>query len=114
MVKMLFELDEKKVEKCGEYTVEQIYDYIDEIFALTKITKIERFEHGRMYYGNGNNQDLVNLFMPIFHMEKEEWLLKYSEKIWFLDNFMCANKEDFDYEDVLESIREKYSKGNAD
>jgi len=41
-------------------------------------------------------------------------LLKYSKKIWFLDNSMCADKEDFDYEDVLESIREKYSKENAD
>ncbi len=41
---------------------------------MTKITKIEKLEHGRMYYGNGNNQDLVNLFKPIFHMEKEEWL----------------------------------------
>ncbi len=108
MVKMFFELDEKKVEECGKYTVEEIYDYIDSVFAMTTITKVEKLEHGKMYYGNGNDQDLVNLFKPIFHMEQEEWFLKYSKDVIFFDNSMSANKDEFGYENVLRQVQSKY------
>ncbi len=112
MVKLLFVLDEKKVEECGEYTVEQIYNYIDEIFAMTTITKVEELEQGKMYYGNGNNQDLVNIYKPILHFRKEDWFLKYSKKIIFYDNSMQSNENEFEIEDVLYEARKLCKQGN--
>ncbi|MDE7206555.1 MAG: hypothetical protein K2N90_05270 [Lachnospiraceae bacterium] len=70
----------KKIEKSGEYSVEQINAMVSEVARKKGITK--RNDEG-LFIGNGDNKDFSNFGRIVLHLKDQEWFLPFV-KTWVL------------------------------
>ena len=110
MVKLEIGFDETKLKQLNEYNINDIFDYIDEMFRNVNITKSEKSENGKIYFGNDNNQDMAKFFCGIFHLEEQEWFIKYAKEMILFDNTETPQKDIFKAEDILSQIHNKLRK----
>lgn len=80
MMKMKVQMNEKKIEKSGEYTVEQINNMVIEVAKRKGITK--RDEKG-LFIGNDDDKDFSNFGRIVLYLVDQEWFLPLV-KTWVL------------------------------
>ncbi|MDE6913991.1 MAG: hypothetical protein K2P35_09890 [Lachnospiraceae bacterium] len=80
MMKMEVQMDEKKIEKSGEYSVEQINTMVSEVARKKGITK--RNDEG-LYIGNGDDKDFSNFGRIVLYLKDQDWFLPFV-KTWIL------------------------------
>ena len=96
MMKMKITIDERKAKVDSEYTIEEMYEKIDNIAKRANITK--KGKDG-FYIGNNNAQDYSNFGKIIIDLNDSEWFIPYiDEWLWYVDN-------------TIEDIAEYYKKG---
>lgn len=77
---MEVQMDEKKIEKSGEYSVEQINTMVSEVARKKGITK--RNDEG-LYIGNGDDKDFSNFGRIVLYLKDQDWFLPFV-KTWIL------------------------------
>lgn len=83
-MKMRIKIDEEKVEKYSEYTINEMYKRIDSIVKRANITKKDK---DGFYIGNNNAQDYSNFGKIIIGLNDSEWFIPYiDEWLWYVDN----------------------------
>jgi len=83
-MKMKIKVDEEKVEKYSEYTINEMYKRIDNIAKRANITKKDK---DGFYIGNNNAQDYSNFGKIIICLNDSEWFIPYiDEWLWYVDN----------------------------
>ena len=80
MMKMKVQMNEKKIEKSGEYTVEQLNNMVIEVAKRKGITK--RDEKG-LFIGNDDDKDFSNFGRIVLYLVDQEWFLPLV-KTWVL------------------------------
>lgn len=80
MMKMKVQLNEKKIEKNSEYTVDEINNMVIKVAQDRGITKIT--EKG-LFIGNDDNNDFSNFGLIVLYLAKQNWFLPYV-KNWIL------------------------------
>ena len=80
MMKMKVELDNKKIEESGEYTVDQINNMVNEVARRKGITK--KNDKG-LFIGNGDDKDYSSFGLIVLYLIEQEWFLPYV-KAWVL------------------------------
>ena len=85
-MKMKIKVDEEKVEKYSEYTINEMYKRIDNIAKRANITKKDK---DGFYIGNNNAQDYSNFGKIIICLNDSEWFIPYiDEWLWYVDNII--------------------------
>lgn len=80
MMKMKVQMDEKKIEKNGEYTVDQINGMVNEVARRKGITK--KNDKG-FFIGNGDDKDYSSFGLIVLYLKDQEWFLPFV-KAWTL------------------------------
>ena len=80
MMKMKVQLNEKKIEKSGEYTIDQLNNMVLEVAKRKGITK--KNDKG-LFIGNGDDKDFSNFGRIVLYLIEQEWFLPYV-KTWIL------------------------------
>lgn len=80
MMKMKVQMDEKKIEKNGEYTLDQINGMVNEVARRKGITK--KNDKG-FFIGNGDEKDFSNFGRIVLYLIEQEWFLPYVQT-WIL------------------------------
>lgn len=80
MMKMKVQMDEKKIEKSGIYSIEQINNMVIEAAKRKGITK--RDEKG-LFIGNDDDKDFSNFGRIVLYFIDQEWFLPLV-KTWVL------------------------------
>ena len=107
MHKMLIRLDEEKIRKDGLYTVEQIWEMIDEKSFLTgRFEKKTQENGGIMYVGNTRDpryEDWMGLMGAFYaSIRDKKWFARYVLQWILYTNEEETDCGDFDDEDLLE------------
>lgn len=80
MMKMKVQLNEKKIEKNGEYTVDQINNMVIEVAKKRGITK--RNDKG-LFMGNNDDKDFSSFGLIVLYLKDQKWFLPFV-KVWTL------------------------------
>ncbi len=84
MMKMKITIDEERVNLYSEYSVDEIYDKIEDIARSANITKKDK---DGFYLGNDNSQDFANFGKIIIVLNDSQWFIPYiDEWLWYVDN----------------------------
>ena len=84
MMKMKIKIDEGKANLYSEYSVDEIYDKIEDIARSANIT--EKDSDG-FYLGNDNDEDFANFGKIIIALNDSQWFIPYiDEWLWYVDN----------------------------
>lgn len=77
---MKVQMDKKKIEKSGEYSLEQLNNMVVEVARDRGITK--RNDRG-LFIGNGDDEDFSNFGLIVLYLAKQEWFMHFV-KTWML------------------------------
>ena len=84
MMKMKITIDEERVNLYSEYSVDEIYDKIEDIARSANITQKDK---DGFYLGNDNSQDFANFGKIIIVLNDSQWFIPYiDEWLWYVDN----------------------------
>lgn len=110
MLKLKITLNKNKIRQHGAYTLDEVFEHIDNLFQIADITKTEREDCSTMYYGNGDNLDFANFFNVIFHLEEQSWFLSFADDVILYDNSSYTDKTVFAKEDILAQMKSENGK----
>ena len=84
MMNMLINLDREKIEKDGKYTVEEVWQMVNEITGKYDF-KQEKQENGAiLYVGQGEQSSFDGCGCSYVILSESEWFARYvSEWIWY-------------------------------
>ena len=76
-------LDEEKILREGKYKLDELYAYLDEIAAKSKLTKQDKYT----YIGKGDDEDLsrVGIFTVVEAVKNEAITRNVKEWLWLMD-----------------------------
>ena len=76
-------LDEEKILREGKYKLDELYAYLDEIAAKSKLTKQDKYT----YIGKGDDKDLsrVGIFTVVEAVGNEAITRNVKEWLWLAD-----------------------------
>lgn len=103
MHKMIFELDEKKIEAENQYNLDDIYSYIEKVCNRCKLAAVSKNEY------IGDCAGVAGIVMLL------------SDTQWFMDNVLMwewwyndrySDKNTFEKEDIIQNLKDYY-KNNA-
>ena len=82
-------LDEEKILREGKYKLDELYAYLDEIAAKSKLTKQDKYT----YVGNGSKHDAarVGIFCIAEVIDNEAITKNLKEWFWLKDGKICGD-----------------------
>lgn len=93
-------MDDDKIKKQGQYSVEQIYSALDRIFTEKGMQKLET-NRGIEYLGHDKSADFALFGQIALGLKNQSWFMD-NAKTWLLcSNDDVDNPEDFSEEDLL-------------
>ena len=107
MIKMIIQMDDKKINNEKKYHLEKIYGVINGSFEKLGLNRADSDEDALVYQGTGKPTDYGRFGKIVNTLKKQDW---------FMDNVMlwnlCSNDEsddpkDFDVEDLLAHYKKK-------
>ncbi len=101
MLKLEIALDDNKILQERHYNLRDIYEYIDCLFASKGLAKDKNAEGTVIYTDTGAKNDLSNIFICVFHLEKQEWFMRYVTKWLFINTYNGKSEQDFDVIDII-------------
>ena len=76
-------LDEEKILREGKYKLDELYAYLDEIAAKSKLTKQDKYTY--LSSGDENDYGRVCLFTIHYAVENEAITRNVKEWLWLMD-----------------------------
>ena len=84
MMNMLINLDREKIEKDGKYTVEEVWNMVNEITGKYEFKQEEQEDGGILYVGQGEQSSFDACSCSFIFLRHKEWFARYvSEWIWY-------------------------------
>lgn len=82
-------LDEEKILREGKYKLDELYAYLDEIAAKSKLTKQDKYTY--LSSGDENDYGRVCLFTLNYAIENEAITRNVKEWLWLKDGVPYLN-----------------------
>lgn len=107
MFGMKIQMDEEKILREDKINLVKVYAALDDIFAKKNLVKGEIEPDGtRTYWGTESNKDFARFCMVVNSLKRiEKWFAPNCKKWIWGDNE--SRSGDWDWEDVLEQMRER-------
>lgn len=111
MLKMVIQMDDRKISIENKYHLDGVYRTIDSIFAKMGLPRIEDAYGSLVYRDNGHAQDYGRFGQVVNMLKRQPWFMD-NVNLWLLcDSDDSDDPEDFNEEDLLAHYRQKLSAG---
>ena len=101
MIKVKIVLDEEKIIRERKYSLEKIWNVIDNAFLSKNI----RIEEKGLYVGTDHPHDYANFGLVCMGLEDQEWFFTNVKEWKFFNNAMLENKYEYAEEDFLKQAK---------
>ena len=106
MMNMLINLDREKIERDGKYTVEEVWNMVNDVTGKYDFKQEKQENGGILYVGQGAQSSFDGCSCSYVILSECEWFARYvSEWIWYESDDYDENKWYDD--DILASEREE-------
>ncbi len=100
MIKMIIRMDEDKINKSGEGSVERIYSAMDRIFFGKGMSRDDT-ANGIEYLGDERPTDYANFGIIVNGLRKQSWFVENADTWKLCSNDDTDNPNSFSEEDLL-------------
>ena len=84
MMNMLINLDREKIEKDGKYTVEEVWQMVNDVTGKYEFKQEKQENGGILYVGQGEQSSFDACSCSYVILSECEWFARYvSEWIWY-------------------------------
>lgn len=104
MIKMIIKMDENKIKKQGQYTVDRVYSTIDRIFTNKGMQRIDTAK-GIEYLGHEKPTDFSYFGQITLGLKNQAWFMDNAVTWLLCSNDDVENPKDFIEEDLLKHYR---------
>ena len=110
MIKMIIKMNEDKITTDNTYSVEHVYDVLDNVFAQFGYSK-ESVDGNLEYKGNNDARDFGKFGRIYSGLRKQSWFMD-NASTWLLCNSDDVDDpNDFSVEDLLHYDRSRITAG---
>ena len=109
MLKLEIKMDEEKIRAEKKYSVESIYQALQQAFSKYKFNQMQDADGTMSFTGNGNPKDYGAFGNIITSLREKTWFMDYVTKWVWYNSDDGENEEDYAVEDVLYHYTKKLS-----